>query len=75
MKLIQIYEGTVFECQMVKNMLENEEIKAVLKDEVIGSRGHAWMPTDSVKVLVMEEDLEAAVIIANQFRASRQAES
>jgi hypothetical protein len=37
MRLIELYEGTLFECQMVKNLLENEGIESSLKDEITGT--------------------------------------
>lgn len=39
MKLITLYEGNLFECQMLRNLLENEGIESMLKDELTGSRG------------------------------------
>lgn len=72
MKLTTIYEGSLFECQIIKNMLENEGIKVILKDEIIGSRAHAWVPTNSVKVEIMEQDFENARPIVEQFEKNRQ---
>jgi hypothetical protein len=43
MKIVELYEGTLFECQMIKNLLENEGIESQLTDEIMGSRaGAAW---------------------------------
>ncbi|MDP3443333.1 MAG: hypothetical protein Q8T08_10800 [Ignavibacteria bacterium] len=39
MKLVELYEGTLFECQMIKNLLENEDIEPNLNNEIIGTRG------------------------------------
>lgn len=73
MKLAVLYDGTLFECQMIKNLLENEGIESMLKDEVIGTRGgYSWRPAGSVKLLVLEDDFEFARQIVEQFEKSRQ---
>lgn len=33
MKLVEIFEGTLFQSQMVKNLLENEGIESFLKND------------------------------------------
>jgi len=74
MKLVELYDGTIFECQMIVNLLENEGIEARLKDEIMGGRSGLWRPGGSVKVLVMDADFEKARTIVKQFEQSRQAE-
>lgn len=71
MKLTTIYEGSLFDCQMVKQMLESEGLNAVLKDEVIGTRAHAWVPTSTVKVQVNDNDTDTANVIVIEFKKSR----
>lgn len=58
---------------MIKNLLENEGIESMLKDEVIGTRGgYTWRPAGSVKLLVLQEDFENARPIVEQFEKNRQ---
>ena len=72
MKLITLYEGNLFECQMLRNLLENEGIESMLKDELTGSRGgYAWRPAGSVRLLILEEDLEDARTILQTFEKNR----
>jgi len=71
MKLIELYDGTLFECQMIKNLLENNGIESSLKDEIIGSRSGAWRPGGSVKVIVSDLEYAKAQIIVEEFEKSR----
>ena len=72
MKLVELYDGTLFECQMLKNLLENEGIDSNLKDEIIGTRGGGlWRPAGSVKVIISEENYDKAKMIVRKFEESR----
>ena len=72
MRLTELYEGTLFECQMVKNLLENEGIESSLKDEITGTRGgDIWRPAGGVKIIISDEYLDRAKIIVNEFERSR----
>lgn len=74
MKLVELYDGTLFECQMIKNLLENDGIESFLKDEIIGSRSLGWKPGGGVKVIVSEMDYENAKKIADGYEKSRYCE-
>lgn len=67
MKLIELFDGTLFECQMIANLLENNGIESSLKDEIIGSRGGGWIPTGSVKIIVSDEDYDKAKMIVDEY--------
>ncbi len=68
MKLVDIYEGTLFECQMIINLLENEGIESDLNNEIVGTRGgELWRPAGCVKVVVMEDNFEKAIMIVRDF--------
>ena len=72
MKLVELYDGTLFECQMLKNLLENEGINSNLKDEIIGTRGGGvWRPAGGVKVIISEENYDKAKMIVRKFEESR----
>ena len=72
MKLVELYDGTLFECQMLKNLLENEGIDSNLKDEIIGTRGGGlWRPAGGVKVIISEENYDKAKMIVRKFEESR----
>jgi hypothetical protein len=71
MRLVEIYEGTLFECQMIKNLLENEGIESNLKDEIIGTRGgNVFRPAGGVKIVITEDNYEKAKIIISEFEKS-----
>jgi hypothetical protein len=73
MRLLELYDGTLFECQMIKNLLENEGIQSSLKDEIIGTRGGGiFRPEGGVKLIVSNENYEKAKMILNEFEKSRE---
>ena len=74
MKLVELYDGTLFECQMIKNLLENDGIESVLKDEIIGARGGGWRPGGGVKVIVSDSNYSKAMLIVNKYEKSRHSE-
>lgn len=71
MQLIEIYDGTLFEAQMVKNLLEIEAIESFLKDEIIGNRGGGFRPAGGVKVMISDRDYEKAKRIVEEFEKSQ----
>jgi len=72
MKLTECYDGTLFECRMIINLLENEGIPSFLKDEIVGTRGAGWKPGGSVKVMVPDMDFTKARLIVEAYEKSRQ---
>jgi hypothetical protein len=74
MKLVELYDGPLFDCQMIKNLLENEGIKSFLKDEIIGTRSPGWRPGGGVNVIVSDSDFDKARLIVNEYEKSRQKE-
>jgi len=72
MKLIELFDGTLFDCQMLKNLLENEGIESVLKDEIVGARSVGLKPGGTVKVIVADTDLLRAQKIKNDYIRSLQ---
>jgi hypothetical protein len=71
MRLVEIYEGTLFECQMIKTLLENEGIESNLKDEIIGTRGgNVWRPAGGVKIIISDDNYQKAKIIISDFEKS-----
>jgi hypothetical protein len=74
MKLVKLYEGTLFECQMIKNLLENEGIESDLNNEIIGTRGgNIFRQEGGVKVIVTDDNYDKARMIVNEFEKSRKA--
>ena len=72
MRLVEIYEGTLFECEMIKNLLENEGIESNIKDEIIGTRaGNVWSPTGRVKIIIADDNYVKAKSIVSEFEKSR----
>jgi len=75
MRLIEIYDGTLFQSQTVRNLLEIEGIEVSLKDEITGTRGGGlWRPAGGVKVVISDQDIEKATKIVNEFVKSQSEE-
>lgn len=66
MKLIELYNGPLFDCQMIKNLLENEGIESVLNDQIIG-RSPVWSAGKGVRLMVSDLDYEAARRIMEEY--------
>lgn len=73
MKLIEIFDGTPFQAQMVKNLLEIEGIEAFLRDEII-ARNPVFRPGGGVKVMISESDYEKAKLIVIEYEKSQRDE-
>jgi hypothetical protein len=69
--LIEIYSGILWQAEMVKDLLENEGIKAYLKDEITGSLNLPWDGLGSVKVVISNLDYDKAIVIVEKFNKSQ----
>ncbi|MGE5406308.1 MAG: DUF2007-related protein [Methanosarcina sp.] len=66
---VEIYSGTDWQAQMVKNLLENEGINAYIKNEIIGTIA-PWYITPgagSVSVFISSQDYERAKAIVEEY--------
>lgn len=72
MKLVELYDGTLFECQMIRNLLEINRIESSLKDEIVGTRGGTWRPGGSVKVIVSDLDYTRAKLVVKEYEKSKE---
>jgi len=67
MKIVEVFEGNLFQAQMVKNLIENDGIESFLKDELVGTRNPVWRPGSGVRVMVSDLDYDRARLIADEF--------
>lgn len=64
-KLVEVFSGSKWETELVRGLLENNNIEAALKDGLMTSIAPYISPTATV--MVNEKDYEAAMaIIRNQ---------
>jgi len=71
---VEIFAGTNWEAELLKSLLENAQIDAYLKDEIIGNTFpfHASPGGNSpVKVIVSSSDYKQAQIILQEFNKNR----
>ncbi len=71
MRIVELYNGNLFECTMLKNILENEGIETFIKDELIGTRSAVWSPGGGVRLMVGDDNYEAARKIVEAFESNR----
>jgi hypothetical protein len=70
---MEIFMGIAWEAEMVKNLLENEGIKAFIKDDIIGTIAPFYTTPGlgSVKLVVSSDDYEKAGAIVAEFQKNR----
>lgn len=72
-KLVEIFAGTAMDANIVKSLLENAEIEAFLKDELIGSI-FPWHAAPggagAVKIFVSNTDTEKAIEVVEEYEKS-----
>ena len=67
---LEVFAGTAMQASMVKSLLENAEIEAFLKDELIGTL-NPWHAAPggagAVKVFVSSTDYEIAKTVIDEY--------
>jgi len=70
MEPVEVFAGTIMQAQILKSLLEDSEIEAFLKDEIMGSMA-PWYSSGggaaSVKVIVSQNDYEKAALVVAEF--------
>lgn len=67
MKIVEVFEGNLFQAQMIKNLMEKDGIESFLKDELVGTRNPVWRPGSGVRVMVSDLNYDRARLIADEF--------
>jgi len=68
--LTEVFAGTALQAGMVKSLLEDANIRAFLKDEVIGTLSPWWAASGgvgAVKVVVSDMDYFRAKLIVDEY--------
>ena len=70
MEPVEVFAGTIMQAEILKSLLEDSEIEAFLKDEIMGSMA-PWYSSGggaaSVKVVVSKDDYEKAMLVVTEF--------
>ena len=66
-KIIEIFSGTLWEAEMVKSLLEAAQIRSFLKNHSINSYAYESGFAEGVKVMIMNNDLDEARTIVEDF--------
>lgn len=73
-KAVALFSGTLWEAELLKSLLENADIEAYLKDEIIGTN-FPWHASGGgaapIKVTVSSLDYEKALAVLEDFKKNR----
>jgi hypothetical protein len=67
---VEIFSGTTWQAGMVKSLLEDAEIEAFLKDEIMGTLNPWWTApggAGAVSVFVSNQDYDKARLIVEEY--------
>lgn len=63
-KSVEVFSGSSWEAEIIKGLLESNDIRSVVKDGILGTLAPYIAP--AVSLLVTEEDYEEAQKIINE---------
>ena len=66
-KLVTIYKGTLWECELLKSLLESEGIPAMIKNQVLNSYAFDPIRNEQAHVLINEEDSDNVYPLVKDF--------
>lgn len=67
---VVVYSGNAWQAGLLKSLLENAEIEAFIKDEIIGTLNPWWTASGgvgSVKVVVDSDNYDKAMLVVDEF--------
>lgn len=71
---VEVFSGLMWEAEMVKNLLENENIEAFLNDEILGTLAPFYVNSGgmgSVRVIVSNTDFEKAKLVVTEYESNQ----
>ena len=70
-KLIEVFKGSLWEAELVKSLLDSNDVPCVLKDGMVVN---VVLPSSAVTVLVNEENFETAMEVVRDYEKKKNAE-
>ncbi|WP_428329469.1 DUF2007-related protein [Mucilaginibacter sp.] len=73
-KPVEVFEGQLWEATMLKNALDDNNIPAFLRDELLGVIAPYLVEaggSNAIKVFVSSENIDAAIKLVKEFNASK----
>ena len=62
----EVFEGSLWEAEIVKGLLQAEEVDCMLRDETLGAITSPYLSSGgNVKILVKDEDFQRAYRVVN----------
>lgn len=69
-KIIEVFSGNEWECEMVKTLLIDEGITCFLRNDL--SNIYALTAPESVRIMISESDYDRAKVIVDRYLLSKQ---
>ncbi len=76
-KPVEVFSGTQWEATMVKSLLENEQIKSFVKDEIMGTLNPFYTSPGGfiqVKVMVSGNDFDKSILVIKEYKKNAEEE-
>ena len=67
-KIIELYRGELWECQLLESMLKSESIDCFLRNEVGVGYSPIIISAQLIQVMIKESDKEAGINIVDKFK-------
>jgi len=66
-KVVEIFSGTLWESEMVINLLKDANINSFIKNNVLNTYGYDPIFSSGVKVMILNSDFDTAIEIVNKY--------
>ncbi len=70
-EVIDLFSGTLWECEMITSLLEEEGIESFLKNSVLSTYAYNPAFSQEVKVMILISDAEKARKIVEEYNLTR----
>ena len=67
-EIIEIYNGTLWESEMITSLLEDSEIQSFLRNNILESYVTEPIYSTGVKVMILASDFEKAKEVVDSYR-------
>ncbi|MHC1780273.1 MAG: DUF2007 domain-containing protein [Bacteroidales bacterium] len=69
--IVELYAGDLWECEILKTLLDDREIDSFLRNDIRAAYGPLGSIAQSVRIMVRDTDLAAGKEVVNEFLENR----
>lgn len=70
-KIIELYRGELWECQLLESMLKDAGINCFQRNSKLSGYCPIIMPAQQVQIMICESDLERAEAVVRSFKFTK----